>query len=163
MRIAHLTCKDCRMELWRYILVISGRAAVKRPVLTRNSGPACMRVYPRYTGDEVHTRRGGEGGEEGGGGRGGSFRAASSGRDQERRPSECNARRAIAMSAVIYEAIILVCRCRGREGCPLVSPLLRSFRSLDRTGGLLIVAYGPPAQLRRARTFIGLHRLFYSR
>jgi len=22
------------------------------------------------------------------------------------------------MSAVIYEAIILVCRCRGREGCP---------------------------------------------
>jgi len=39
------------------------RAAVKRPVLTRNSGPTCMRVYPRYTGDEAHTRGGGEGGE----------------------------------------------------------------------------------------------------
>lgn len=34
-------------------------------------------------------------------------------------------RRAIAMSAVIYEAIILVCRCRDREGCPPISPFLR--------------------------------------
>lgn len=51
------------------------------------------------------------------------------GRDRERRASECSARsgaerRAIAMSAVIYEAIILVCRCRDREGCPPISPFL---------------------------------------
>lgn len=77
--------------------------------------------------------------------------------------------RAIAMSAVIYEAIILVCRCRDHEGCPPppISSFLRvltiSLSHPARARDFSYVAYGPPAQLRCARTFIGLSRLFYSR
>lgn len=78
--------------------------------------------------------------------------------------------RIIAMSAVIYEAIILVCRCRGREGCPvflsLSSSVLFSFllipRSLGRRkkgkkGGDFVVAH---TDLPRARAFIGLPYYF---
>lgn len=48
--------------------------------------------------------------------------------DVRRSAARAESGRAIAMSAVIYEAIILVCRCRGREGCP--PPSLSLFLSL---------------------------------
>lgn len=134
------------------------RAAVKRPVLTRNSGPACMRVYPQCTGAMVvHTRGGGEEG------RGGSFRGS-----QPSVVTESDVRRSAARAErrVIYGAISLVCRCRDCEGCPPISPFLRGPdyppspspsavpRRERRTP--LIVAHGPTAQLRRARSFIRL-------
>lgn len=161
--IAHLTCKDRAAHgvTALRVLVISPRGR-KVPVLTRNSERPGTRVYPwcRRWGT---TREGG-----------GSFRGSAD-RDRERRASEerCSARarargaeRVIAMSAVIYEAVILVCRCRGREGCPLLpfSPFLSHSKSprdpLTREAKSFVVRNGPPARLRRGATFIGLPHYF---
>lgn len=91
--------------------------------------------------------------------------------------------RVIAMSAVIYEAIILVCRCRDREGClplalsllfllPSSLPLSLSIylylfhlssnppltRGMERTRGEdFVVAH---TDLPRARALIGLPHYF---
>lgn len=139
------------------------RAAVKRPVLTRNSEPACMRVYPRYTG-EVHTREGGEG------------------RRRKRKFSWQSA-------SVVTESDVHWSAARGAEnhrherrnlrshhpcmqmpwpwGMPPSSPspdLSLSSRTdyplppSARTGDFSS-SYGPPARLQRARTFIGLPRI----
>lgn len=79
------------------------------------------------------------------------------------------------MSAVIYEAIILVCRCRGHEGCPpppplpaplSFSPFLRvlaiplfSARTRDFSSSHMDL----PRSSDALAFFIGLPRLFYSR
>lgn len=80
-RIAHLTCKDRRTELRRYILVIPPRDR-KVPVLTRNSSP---RIYV-YVYIRVFIRRCGTREEVSWHSQPASQRT---GRDRERRASEC--------------------------------------------------------------------------
>ena len=114
-------------------------------------------VYARMfiRGDEVHTRGG----------------AVSFGRDRERRALECSARGAenhrherrnlrshhpcMQMPWPVRDASLPDLSLSSRPD------YLRSLSA--QAGELLIVAYGPPARLQPAQTFIGPPRLFYSR
>lgn len=77
MHIAHLTCKDCRAELRRYILVTCARAFAAVKCLSLRGRR--VRVYP--------ARRGAREGKE-------EVFVGSAGRDRERRVSVQRARRA---------------------------------------------------------------------
>lgn len=108
--------KTAGTELRRYILVIPPRDR-KVLVLTRNSPYvyACLFAVPAmwYTREEEEEEEV-------------SWHNQPAHRSWPR--ATCvGVQRIIAMSAVIYEAIILVCRCRGREGCPVFLSLFLSL------------------------------------